>query len=215
MSTLYLEQEIEHIKQSLRSNGYNMKLINQIVRKKRRNMLNPQSDTQSHQPNNDEHKYVSAPYIKGASEKMTRILKPHKIILANKTTTTLKSKLQSLKDPVPLNETTNIIYQIPCSDCDQVYIGETSRNINKRNEEHKNAIGRRDQNSQIFQHVTQELHQVQWNNTRILDRNNNLKQRKFIEACYTQANPKAINRAVDIPPILAPAIKKVCDKLKF
>ena len=63
---------------------------------------------------------------------MNRVLKRKNIILSNKPSNSLKSKLSKLKDPIPPENKNNVIYQIPCKDCNEVYIGETGRNISKR-----------------------------------------------------------------------------------
>ena len=147
-STEYLEPELLLIKSTLKSNGYNPRHINQIIQKKRISIINPQNTSSSDRDHdNPQLKYISIPYIKGTSERMGRILKQKNIILANRPTNSLKSQLSRLKDPIATDQKTNVVYEIPCRDCDKVYIGETGRNIKKRNQEHKYAIERRDPNS--------------------------------------------------------------------
>ena len=42
--------------------------------------------------------YVETPYIKGASERVGKLLKKHNIILSNKSTNSLRNQLCNLKD---------------------------------------------------------------------------------------------------------------------
>ena len=47
-------------------------------------------------------KYVSAPYIRGASERMGSLLKAYNVRLSNKSSNTLKKHLCKLKDQRPI-----------------------------------------------------------------------------------------------------------------
>ena len=113
---------------------------------------------------------------------------------------------------------TNIIYKIPCNDCDEIYIGETGRSIQTRKKEHQDRISRRDSNSQIYQHVSQlpNPHTINWNNASIIHTNRNMKQRRVIEAAYTISNNKTYNRCTDLPPTLVlPLVKNICNSIKY
>ena len=222
----FLEQELDTIKKTLKSNGYQAKQINKIIRNKRNSQLHSTLPAISHNnplpipqnsnnTNNPQIKYVAAPYIKGTSERMNRVLQRENIVLANKPSTSLKSKLSHLKDPIPPETRNNVIYQIPCRDCSGVYIGETGRNISKRTSEHKQAVQRRDPNSQVSQHITQNLHQMDWAEAKILDSHCNFKSRKFLEACYTISNANSFNRREDIAPVFIPVVKEICEKIQF
>ena len=72
-------------------------------------------------------KYVSAPYIHGTSERVTRILRKHDIKLAHKPTRTLKHELTHLKDKQPAFNKAGLAYKLDCNKCDAVYVGETGR----------------------------------------------------------------------------------------
>jgi hypothetical protein len=76
--------------------------------------------------------YAVLPYIKGLTEPLRRILKPHDIRVTTKPLRTLEQIFPSTKDP-PLSENqTNVVYQINCSDCSWSYIGETGRAFKTR-----------------------------------------------------------------------------------
>ena len=72
-------------------------------------------------------KFISRPYIKGVSERVDRILKPHNIMLAHKSKTTIKTKLCHLKDTREATEKNNAVYKINSNYCSCSYIGETSK----------------------------------------------------------------------------------------
>lgn len=49
----------------------------------------------------------------------------------------MKNKLSHLKDKIPTLKKSNVVYQISCLDCNKTYIGETSRNLETRINEHR------------------------------------------------------------------------------
>ena len=73
-------------------------------------------------------KYISTPYIPGTSERVNKILRKFNIVLSNKPSNTLFSQFNKLKDPIPLNSISNVVYQLNCNECNNVYIGETKKN---------------------------------------------------------------------------------------
>ena len=85
-------------------------------------------------------KYISAPYIKGCSERVQRILQPHQIKIAHKPSNTIKSKLCHLKDPRVASEKNHSVYKIDCINCVSSYIGETSKKVEDRVKEHRRNI---------------------------------------------------------------------------
>ena len=57
----------------------------------------------------------------------------------------------SVKDPVPVELRSNVVYKFTCASCNSCYVGETSRHLSTRIREHLN----RDRASHIFQHLQQ------------------------------------------------------------
>ena len=53
-----------------------------------------------------------------------------------------------------------VVYQIPCQDCDSVYIEVTGRSLGKRITEHKYAVKTGDQKNGVVVHAWDEGHQV-------------------------------------------------------
>ena len=80
---------------------------------------------------------VVIPYVEGLSEKVQRIFRKHHIATAMRPTNTLKSILVHPKDKRDIDESTDIVYDIPCANCDMSYVGETGRCFITRKEEHE------------------------------------------------------------------------------
>jgi len=80
---------------------------------------------------------VVVPYVEGVSERFTRVLKQYNISTATKPHNTLRNLLVHPKDKREPHNSTDVIYSIPCKNCNLSYIGETGRKFGKRVEEHR------------------------------------------------------------------------------
>lgn len=81
--------------------------------------------------------FTKIPYVKGLSEKIARVLRSDEINIAMKCQNTLKRLYSNTKAKTPHYLETNVIYKIPCKDCDKFYIGQTGRYLNTRLKEHE------------------------------------------------------------------------------
>ena len=112
----------------------------------------------------------------------------------------LNSYFTKHKDKTTTTETKNAIYMIPCRDCQQKYIGQTSKKIETRITEHKNAIKRHDLRSLPATHTYDNCHTFNWNETHLLGRAKTKHAREFKEAWYS-TDDNTINRHIDIPTV--------------
>ena len=78
-------------------------------------------------------------YVEGASEKLRRILKSHKIRSTLSTEKTLRKLLRQPKDRVATEDKNNIAYEIDCSKCEAVSFGESKWSLKSRSDEHKRS----------------------------------------------------------------------------
>ena len=79
----------------------------------------------------------------------------------------MKQILMKVKNPVPAEKKKGVVYEIPCQDCTQVYVGETGRTLKKRMSEHKQAVKRFDENNGIAVHVFKHNHRISWGETTV------------------------------------------------
>ena len=76
--------------------------------------------------------------------------------------------LTKVKDPLPIEKQTNVVYEIPCT-CGKVYIGETKGQLGTRLKEHKDACVRNQtEKSAIAEHAWTNDHPINWSGTKIL-----------------------------------------------
>ena len=80
---------------------------------------------------------ITIPYVQGTSERLARVFKDNNITTAMKPINKIRSAVVHAKDRIPKEKQNEVIYRIPCKNCDAVYISETGRSLVKRLAEHK------------------------------------------------------------------------------
>ena len=96
---------------------------------------------------------------------------------------------------------------IPCRDCPQRFIGQTSKKIETRITEHKNAIKRYDYKSLPAAHTYDNCHTFNWTETELLGRAQTKHAREFKEAWYS-IDGNTINRHVEIQTLFTYNLKQ-------
>jgi len=127
---------------------------------------------------------VPIPYVKGLSEAFSRISKTYRICTAVRPHTTLRNMLVHPKDRISDEKKPEVVYEIPCKNCEQVYVGETGRPLGARVKEHRNEVDsitgiftRAEKTSAasicnksaITDHVCNENHVIDWENAEVVD----------------------------------------------
>ena len=85
--------------------------------------------------------FITVPYNKGLSESFKNICKRYGIQVHSKSGKTLKDELVAPKDKDHITKMSGIIYKFKCDrlECDEEYIGETSRIFGERLGKHLKA----------------------------------------------------------------------------
>ena len=181
--------EIQHIRQALSANGYSGWILKAPEKSKK---------TQANKTQPAKKVAVGLPYLKGLSEHLQRTFKQHGVSVYHKPINTIRSHLVHPKDKSDPNKRAGIVYDIRCGTCDQHYIGETGRPMNKRMDEHRKL-----NNSAVFEHCSQTGHSIDWPATRVLDKEPHEYKRKVKEAIKIRQQQPALNRdaGLDLPAI--------------
>ena len=75
----------------------------------------------------------------------------------------LRSQLSQLKDVLPMEQRSGVVYEIPCSICDKSYIGETIQRLGLRLKEHKDACRKCEKDkSALAEHAWDKGHPIAW-----------------------------------------------------
>ena len=134
-SPCHLQAELLHLKSTFSSSGYPLRKIRNLMDQ----TLTRLKETTQRPPSkpSDDHLIVSIPYDAGHSSALRKSLSKYNIGTVFKSTNTLRSILTHTNTPTPAKQQKNVIYKIPCGDCDAFYIGQTCRSLTKCIKEHE------------------------------------------------------------------------------
>ena len=166
---------------------------NWALNKIKHKMNNPGTRTTVNNNNNTRHKtYIVVPYYAGLSENIKNIGKKFGVQVHCKGGTTIKNLLMAPKDKDPMLKQSGVIYRYHCGrvDCDEEYIGESSRTFGERFKEHLKSP------SPIYDHSNISGHKVTINNFDIVGREDLNQMRTIKEAIYIRVNDPSLNRNV-------------------
>jgi hypothetical protein len=197
-----LNKELNTIFSILKNQNYPIHLINKAL--KRAKNPNP-APAQTEKPSTT----MVIPYIKNKSETIRAISKKTaKIRTAFSSSTTLAHQLSRSNRPKTTPTLKDVIYQVPCKDCNAVYIGQTKRQVQKRFTEHQRAIKKpknkkelalleNDKNySRIALHAKKENHKFDWENACVVLFEKNRLKRTALETMTMEMRKKKSNTLV-------------------
>ncbi len=122
----------------------------------------------------------------------------------------MRKSLVHPKDKMNVEKNINCVYEIPCKSCAQTYIGETKRQLGTRLKEHRSEAEKAGKQtftrakrkesltelnkSAITDHVTREKHIIDWEKSKILDKEENRKTRWIKESIWIRSRNSTMNR---------------------
>ncbi|XP_062714162.1 uncharacterized protein LOC134290945 [Aedes albopictus] len=128
----------------LKLNGYPKPLRSRII-----NRMNERNTNRSiqHSVQNLEYTYLSIPNIPHLSNMIDRVIRREytQVRLAKYNVRKVNNMFSKVKDPVPQESQSNVIYRVPCSNCEASYVGMTTNRLRTRMSGHKthyNALDR-------------------------------------------------------------------------
>ena len=154
-----IKNEEEFLYTVLGDNGYDRHFVKQSQSHSRR-----PEDTSQEQPKDT----IVLPYVRGLSEDIRRICKRYNIRVALRPNTTIRQSLVRVKDPIPKEQKTSVVYEVPCI-CGRSYIGEIIQTLKQRLYQHQHAD---EGGSALKDHAGIE-HQILWDETKIIDQSEN------------------------------------------
>ena len=106
--------------------------------------------------------------------------------------TTIENLLMAPKDKDPMVKKSGVIYSYKCGrvECDEEYIGESSRTFGERFKEHQKAP------SPIFDHYNITGHSISIENFNIVGREDQNFMRAIKEALYIRVSNQSLNRNI-------------------
>ena len=179
------QDELNHITTTLKCNDYPDKIIKQILKDLTPNTPVPSPEELVGQffKRFDEKPsgYVTLPYVRGIIASLRRIFLKQNIKVTTKPLNTLQRMFPSPKHQVPPEQRTNVIYNIPCSDCSWSYVDETGRSFQTRKKEHIRNVKNCKKGSNIAKHAWDYDHKINFENGKVID-SGNYRTRKTLES---------------------------------
>ena len=160
------------------------------IQKKTKKQDRKQVPTSRTNTNQQKKSHIVEPYYSGLSESIRNIGRKFEVQVYFKGGTTIKNLLMTAKDKDPIQKQSGVIYRYQCDrvDCDEEYIGESSRTFGERFKEHLKPP------SPIYDHSNITGHNVTVNNFNIVGREDLNQTRTIKEALYIRVNNPSLNR---------------------
>ena len=199
--------EINHVTDALRVNNYPSDVISSILKRKFSKPPAHFIPTPEElvcmffkwaAPHENPNSFAVLPFINGVTQPLTRILRKHDIQVVNKPLKTLQQEFPSPKFRPSIEYQPNVVYKIPCADCDWCYIGETGRCFDTRKKEHIRNVKTFANGSNIAKHAWSFDHRIDFDNSCVIDKGS-FRVRKTLEAWHTSATKHADNNSKPIP----------------
>ena len=202
------QDEDKHICEALMKNGYPRWSINLAKTQKQTQKKNTQKKTQEQA--NTRKKMVVIPYVKNVSEQVAKAYKKVGITSAMRPHKKIRNMVVHAKDEIPIDRKDGVVYQVPCKNCETVYIGETSKALGTRISEHKDDVRKKEKRqyttasrkesqseynkSAITDHVNNLNHVPDWDNVKIIASEHNKQARWVKEAIAIKRHGNTMNR---------------------
>ena len=107
----------------------------------------------------------------------------------------MRKLLWNPKDRVAAEDKNNIVYEIDCSNCEAIYLGEAKRSLKSRSDEDKRSVRNWDcDKDEIAKHCWEEDHKFNWDQKKVIDRESRLIPTKIKETINSLKNPIHINK---------------------
>lgn len=115
---------------------------------------------------------------------------------------TIKNLFTKLKDKDDTLLQSNVIYKINCKGCDSCYIGQTKQYLKNRVYQHKydcniTNINKTEKTALAHHHFDSENHNFNFDEIRIMDKENNWYKRNISEMIQIELNTNNINFKTD------------------
>ena len=146
----------------------------------------PQTAADTTQQTPERPRTLFLPYVQGVSERIERVCRGLNDRPVFKSRGTLRQLLVRVKAPRPEVERNNVMYEVPCMNCESVYVGETGRCVRKRIMEHKGVVRRGGQYQRNHSTCTQQDHRINCDEARVLETESCYWKRRLLqtESCY-------------------------------
>lgn len=122
------------------------------------------------------------------------MFKQYNIKLTYKSNQNFSGMFSKLKDKIPKDKQTHVVYKIPCQNCNSVYIGQTQQLLSERIKGHKYAKN----STALKKHSENKKHSFNFNDVKIINKETKYKARNILEMIQIKNHPNAVNDRTEI-----------------
>ena len=114
-----------------------------------------------------------------------------------------------VKTKTPDDQKKGVVYEVPCADCNKVYIGETGINLKMRLKECRYAVKRQDEKNGIAVHTQESGHSVNCEAARVRMNEEHITRRKVLESILIleSSNTNNLDAGLSLNSIWRPLLK--------
>ena len=139
------------------------------------------------------------PYIKDITPKLVRILNcDSNLKIANKAVLTINKIYSKVKNKTPIKFKSDVVYSIPCLECDNICIGQTQRPISSRITSHRSDCRLHPERCALASHANNFNHNIAYESVRVLATEHNYHKRLFLEMDFIHQETNTMNKRTDI-----------------
>lgn len=185
------EKALRKLFHLMKDNGYSTILLKKLLYSAPRPSEPDITPESRHTDDNiqDQIIFAKLPYIKGLTYELTKLFKKYTNIKIGKyTLVDTKLLFNNTKDKIENSKKRNVVYQLKCTHCPLVYIGQTSQALARRMSLHKSDSAIRPERCALGQHIKITGHSIDFKNVTILEQEDNYRKRLFLEMCHIQQN---------------------------
>ena len=165
--------------------------------------------------------YRPMPFVNGLSQRIMKSLKVDfpSITVATRNENTVNRLFTNTKDRIPNEMKTNVIYRIPCTDCEASYVGLTTQHLKARLSKHRSQLKKLDdlrsgpncnsptvhqeilrmkEYTAVLKHTIEEQHKFELENTQILDQHRRSAALDVLEMCHIINTEHTVNKRTDV-----------------
>ena len=175
-----IDQEIEYLKNAFGKLGYGNDFVNKGHLRARRTFYDISQRTEFIKENES---IVVIPQTNGNNALLKKHLKDCNVIAVFRNDNTIKKATSCFRQHP--SDNSPCIYKVPCTECDEFYIGETI-DLQRRKREHRDSIRKGDNNSAVFRHLRDNNHPINIDHTIEISHITNTEKRKLTESILIQ-----------------------------
>ena len=197
---IFRKEMLQKVDEVLRMNGYPPHVICRVMKKGEERERREAQSRSKEERDTGRKRFFSIPYVGESSlaiRKMLKNLDPNINIAFGSHNTIRQRYFSKIKDLTPKEKNSGVVYEVPCSGCPKVYVGETSQLLKLRLSQHANDIQHQKRHTALADHSYETGHVFDFKDTKIVGYERNDKKRKLLEVVNIVKKKDAVNFKAD------------------